>query len=389
MPKLDALTFLRFLAAVAIVFHHMKGYFGIPSTSFSSFPFDQAVAFFFVLSGFIMMYVYPSLDEPGNWRKFYASRFARIWPAHATSFLLILLLIFLQGFTLFDYGGMKTALANLGLIHAWIPMSNKYFSFNSPSWSISTECFFYLCYPLLLRKWSMTWYWKLCLAFALPMCLIFVCAMLHVPDFSELSNKIDNHGVLYIHPLSRIFDFVFGMTLAFFWKKGMQSFDYSFTVGTIVETIILILVFFNMYYAHEILNCVSIFIPQLIVKEFKIWAIKGFVSIFSFSALICIMASEKGLISHIFKARFLVILGELSFTIYLIHQIVIRYYIHFAWAFITVPAAIQLFSFILIVIAISFCIYFFIEQPLRKVISQFLILKPRPFNGSKTMQQKA
>ena len=54
--KLDALTSLRFIAATMIVFYHMKGFalFGFSGPSFLA----QGVSFFFVLSGFILAYVY-------------------------------------------------------------------------------------------------------------------------------------------------------------------------------------------------------------------------------------------------------------------------------------------------------------------------------------------
>ncbi len=57
--KLDQLTSLRFFAALMIVFHHLEGLFGI---SIVRFHLDHGVSFFFVLSGFILTYVYPQLE---------------------------------------------------------------------------------------------------------------------------------------------------------------------------------------------------------------------------------------------------------------------------------------------------------------------------------------
>jgi peptidoglycan/LPS O-acetylase OafA/YrhL len=51
--RLDALTGLRFFAALAIVIHHT---FRLPE-----WPLPQSVSFFFVLSGFILAHVYPEL----------------------------------------------------------------------------------------------------------------------------------------------------------------------------------------------------------------------------------------------------------------------------------------------------------------------------------------
>jgi len=60
--KLNSLTSMRFVAAAMIVVHHSRGNFGIPLDAGGRFLLDQAVSFFFVLSGFILTYVYPRLD---------------------------------------------------------------------------------------------------------------------------------------------------------------------------------------------------------------------------------------------------------------------------------------------------------------------------------------
>jgi len=60
--NLTALTSLRFFAAAAIVLHHSKESFQITSGISPSIPFASGVSFFFVLSGFIMSYVYPPVS---------------------------------------------------------------------------------------------------------------------------------------------------------------------------------------------------------------------------------------------------------------------------------------------------------------------------------------
>jgi peptidoglycan/LPS O-acetylase OafA/YrhL len=79
--RLSALTTLRFIAASGIVLHHLRGPL-LPNDAFAAWPLDNAVSFFFVLSGFILAYTYPKLERPGAVRDFFVARIARIWPVH-------------------------------------------------------------------------------------------------------------------------------------------------------------------------------------------------------------------------------------------------------------------------------------------------------------------
>jgi hypothetical protein len=63
-PKLEALTTLRFVAAAMIVVFHTLGSLG-GAGQWKQFHFAQAVSFFYILSGFILCYVYPNLEAPG------------------------------------------------------------------------------------------------------------------------------------------------------------------------------------------------------------------------------------------------------------------------------------------------------------------------------------
>jgi hypothetical protein len=86
--KLNALTSLRFFAAALIVLHHSRGRFGFSENLLYPFQPDQAVSFFFVLSGFILVYVYPSLNSWKDKRRFLLTRFVRLWPVHLATWLL-------------------------------------------------------------------------------------------------------------------------------------------------------------------------------------------------------------------------------------------------------------------------------------------------------------
>src|SRR5260370_7164480 len=88
-PRLPALTSLRFFAALHVVFFHFLAFKILPSEGWlgqiSSIGY-VGVSFFFVLSGFILVYTYAGRDTPA--RDFWRARFARIYPAFAFSLLL-------------------------------------------------------------------------------------------------------------------------------------------------------------------------------------------------------------------------------------------------------------------------------------------------------------
>jgi peptidoglycan/LPS O-acetylase OafA/YrhL len=200
-PRLNALTSLRFGAAAMVVLSHVGGHFGLPGGFTRPFNLAQGVTFFFVLSGFILTWVYPTLGHVGP-TAFWRARIARIWPGHLAALALFLLLFHVLPRS---WTGLEITplLANAVLVHAWIPAPAYYASFNVPSWS-SDELLFYLVFPLLIRNWNRTWWIKLAgalgLAWGLFACLNAVAAW-------------NGRHLAYTHPLARLPEFVFGMSL--------------------------------------------------------------------------------------------------------------------------------------------------------------------------------
>src|ERR1043165_7204483 len=87
--KLNALTGLRIVGAGMIVVHHSR----MLKIAVPAYAWDHGVSFFFVLSGFILAYAYPSLDSRRDVFNFLGARIARIWPAHIAALLLAMVLL--------------------------------------------------------------------------------------------------------------------------------------------------------------------------------------------------------------------------------------------------------------------------------------------------------
>ncbi len=263
LHKLDSLTTLRFFAAAMIVIHHSAGLFGLPPNPGGRFQLDQAVSFFFILSGFILTYVYPSLTTWADRRRFWLARFARVWPAHFAAFIL-LWLILQHGYN-FPTGNASRSLAvlNLALVHAWVPVRNVFFSFNSPSWTLSTEMAFYLLFPFLIWNWRKTWWIKLLGAFALAAGVIVFCRWANLTaDNPSTPWSISNTGMLYIHPLPRLFEFTIGMTTALLFQRTADKINLGVLPATFLECSGIALVLLNMYFANNMITTVLHLLPR-------------------------------------------------------------------------------------------------------------------------------
>src|SRR5687768_815860 len=90
LPRLHALTSLRFIAAAMIVYRHLLPYTGPAAGWTGTFPWSQGVSFFFVLSGFILAYNYRAFETPEAVVRFWVARFARVWPVHAVTAVIVL-----------------------------------------------------------------------------------------------------------------------------------------------------------------------------------------------------------------------------------------------------------------------------------------------------------
>jgi len=103
-----------------------------------------AVSFFFILSGFVLTWNYGDRWQEESYKCFLIARFARIYPVY------LLALLMQLPFCLHDFHVWR-ALAVLLMIQSWTTMPSALpASLNYPSWTLSIEWSFYLCFPVLL-----------------------------------------------------------------------------------------------------------------------------------------------------------------------------------------------------------------------------------------------
>jgi peptidoglycan/LPS O-acetylase OafA/YrhL len=151
------LTGIRALAALLVLGLHTDQ--NVPSGVLTAMPFLArgylGVDFFFVLSGFIITHVYfASLAQPSRngVQVFLWHRFIRLYPVHVTVLAgLVVLISIVRANHIALNNPQEWRFADLPwqltLLHAWGVTPKP--GWNAPSWSISAEWFAYLLFPLL------------------------------------------------------------------------------------------------------------------------------------------------------------------------------------------------------------------------------------------------
>ena len=147
--KIRALTGLRGVAALWVVWHHLgrEPGFAVPFGQALPLRGYLAVDLFFVLSGFVLSLAFTGWFITGaSWRgagAFVARRLARIWPMHAAAVLALLAACSVVGVA---WPPASSVAANLALAQGW----GWGASINPSSWSLSAEFAAYLLFPILV-----------------------------------------------------------------------------------------------------------------------------------------------------------------------------------------------------------------------------------------------
>jgi peptidoglycan/LPS O-acetylase OafA/YrhL len=167
--KLNPLTSIRFFGAVYVTLGHWWRV-DVPIRFHSDLLFRSlflggaCVSGFYLLSGFILGWVYLTPGERLNKRQFFMSRFARIYPIFLITLVADTPWYF---FSHISQYGVKGALIKTGtvftscllMLQAWSP---KFWGLDFPNWSLSVESLCYAIFPFvgfLLWRLRGVWVW--------------------------------------------------------------------------------------------------------------------------------------------------------------------------------------------------------------------------------------
>ncbi len=190
------LTGLRAIFILLIFFHHCLYLY--PGGG------SLAVSFFFVASGFSMTLGYHTkvLKSNFNFRQYATRRIIKFYPLHWIC-LVATLPFMLEAF---NWKHLPLFVINATLMQSWFPIQDVYFSFNKVSWFLSDILFFAAVFPLVYRWIDDALKGSRRTVVIVVLIVYMVIAILLPSNF--------RHAVLYINPLVRLLDFIYGIFLA-------------------------------------------------------------------------------------------------------------------------------------------------------------------------------
>jgi len=293
--KFRALESWRGVCAIGVVLVHFSGL-----NHFQDFPPVQnagrGVDFFFVLSGFVLAHAYGErLQSSEAAVPFLIRRFGRLYPLHLFTLGVLLVLEiaklglmmtlhvgagaapFTEANSLVALGANLLLLNGVGLLH--------YYSWNGPSWSISTEFWIYLAFlaVCLAGKPASRW-------LAVAIALVTGALLLAVDVVPLKLHVYDGLGMLRC-----VFGFFLGTLTHAFYQRSKASIDQLPRGGEWLAVGLATLVFFDL-------------LP---------WP--ALTSPLAFAAVIWVFAFESGAVSRAMSTPAPLYLGTISYSAYLVH----------------------------------------------------------------------
>lgn len=289
--RIDQLTFLRFIAAIAIVIYH----YGLSVAPFHgseiSFLFKQAnigVSFFYILSGFVMMLAYAH-KSPIDTKQFLWNRFVRIYPVYFLALIGVCLFFF---YVQVPING-KDFILSLFCLQAWVPSAAL--SINKPGWSISVEALFYCVFPFILHHFYAK---KSSIPYTLVgILVIFLLSQLGFHYFLNtypIHTNQELHHFIYYFPLLHINEFLVGTFCGWYFLKYQKASEHNYDI--------LIAVLFSM-------------IIMLLKFPLGLQFHNGLMAVL-FAPLLITISANKGIITKLLNKKPLLFLGEISYGIY-------------------------------------------------------------------------
>ena len=279
---------------VVLLHFKTRGLISTASLVSNSFLF---VDFFFVLSGFVIAASYGERLSSGfAIRKFIMLRLGRIYPLHLTMLLLFLSFEIVMSLGLLGsadrqpFVGINSPgmfVASLLLIQTFLGADGTYW--NGPSWSIAVEMWTYLLFAFGLRYLGRA---------IVPVSLVLAAACaLYVTSATDRYLNVFHHAAL----ARCLFGFALGM-MAFRLHSRLPTRLWGPILATALELVAVAAVIGMVIVAAS--GPVTLAIPPL------------------FFCVVLLFARQGGVVSGLLGTRPFLLLGMLSYSIYMIHAFI-------------------------------------------------------------------
>jgi peptidoglycan/LPS O-acetylase OafA/YrhL len=301
-----ALDSLRGLLACTVVIFHVRGDGYLWTLRYFQHGL-LAVPFFFVLSGFVIGTTYGArLAQGFPIRRFLGLRLGRIYPLHL--FMIVLLcsweaLRWLGHFGSARHGAPFTGLFDPKLLPYNLLLLQKFagrLSWNDPSWSIGVEWWTYIMFAVLGA------------VLVIRRGLLLSAVILMLPGLIATVRHIDL-GPGFRETAECMLDFGFGLLICEL-RATPPLWRHTDRIGTAVATV-----------------------AEAIALALSIWMFDVFGGKFSdlvgpiFALTITVFSLERGWISRVLVLAPMLLLGELSYSIYMVHHFVLDRMLDLLW----------------------------------------------------------
>ncbi|RIV25636.1 acyltransferase [Fibrisoma montanum] len=334
------------------------------------------VDFFFILSGFIITYVYGDWFEnrvsTASFRRYMAARFARIYPLHVITLLWVvgIYMLVVQVYQV-KLGRVEQGVFDVSAIPLHVFMLHGFMAvgsgtWNTPTWSIGCEWLLYLLFPLLILGFRR-------LSGAGRYGLLGVVLALYV----YLTQPVENHA-MYKPWLSTLTNTIDDLR---FPGSFLRCFA-GFLLGMIC------LEAYSRQWGQNVLRRSGVFLALVLGLAVAFhWQVPDTFTIWAFPLLILGACYNAGRVSKLLKTRPLQRLGDWSYSIYMVHMPILFSFL--AVQLITAPAdqkpagpvtygpagPIACLVYLLLVVLVAALTYRFVEVPSRRVLNRVLKAK--------------
>lgn len=302
MPRVDALTGLRWYAAFFVFTYHMLVFAPLPGpvAAFLHQGFF-GVTFFFVLSGFVLTW---SASDRVSQSTFYWRRFARVWPASFVALIFALPVFYSFNPDPLDSWVKPVSIGILALsvvlLQGWSLNPVILFSGNPAAWTLTCEAFFYALHPYIS---------KILHPLKIRGSLIFVGMVILIMFGYRLFAVTSPESLFAAFPLPlvRITEFAIGMGIAWAFRRGwLPRLPVSLGLTSIGATLGVIVLVPYFLPGTSASSFVAAFANELVTVACAL-------SILAFASA-CISGRPSR-----FASKIHVRLGEWSYAFYLVH----------------------------------------------------------------------